>query len=79
MQSEFHSFKELFSQLGLSSTPEDIEDFISSHSPLPESVTLANASFWTGAQSEFLRQAIEEDSDWSEVVDELNVALRQKT
>lgn len=76
MQSEFHNFKELFSQLGLSNTQEDIEKFISSHKPLPESVALANAPFWSTSQSEFFRQAINEDSDWSEVVDELDAALR---
>ncbi|HFB65182.1 MAG TPA: DUF2789 domain-containing protein [Aeromonadales bacterium] len=76
MKAEYHSLNDLFLQLGLGNTDKDIDNFISSHSPLPESVALADAPFWTPAQAEFIREAIEEDSDWSEVVDELNAALR---
>ena len=50
MEHSFHSFSELFKQLGLENNPEEIEDF--------------------------LRETREADSDWSEVVDALNVALR---
>ena len=50
MEHPFHSFSELFKQLGLGSRHEEIESF--------------------------LREARESDSDWSEVVDALNVVLR---
>lgn len=35
------------------------------------------ASFWTQAQASFLREAIEEDADWVELVDQLDVMLRK--
>jgi hypothetical protein len=35
------------------------------------------ASFWTQAQASFLREAIEEDADWAELVDQLDVMLRK--
>ncbi|TBT33456.1 DUF2789 family protein, partial [Vibrio parahaemolyticus] len=34
------------------------------------------ASFWTHSQAAFLKQAIEEDADWAELVDQLDVMLR---
>jgi uncharacterized NAD(P)/FAD-binding protein YdhS len=40
-------------------------------------VLLADAPFWSFAQAVFLREVREADSDWSEVVDALNVALRK--
>ncbi|NMU76583.1 DUF2789 family protein, partial [Vibrio parahaemolyticus] len=33
-------------------------------------------SFWTMSQANFLKQAIEEDADWAELVDQLDVMLR---
>ena len=35
--------------------------------------------FWTQAQNEFfcVKQAIEEDADWAELVDQLDVMLRK--
>lgn len=76
MEAPIHSMKNLFAQLGLASDPDAIERFIATHSPLPESVELADAPFWTTAQSAFLREEILEDADWAEVVDQLNASLR---
>jgi hypothetical protein len=76
MEHPFHSFSELFKQLGLGSRHEEIEDFLSEHEPLPPGVLLSEAPFWSPAQAAFLREARDSDSDWSEVVDALNVALR---
>lgn len=78
MQPSFHFFSDLFAQLGLDNSPEDIEAFLNKHSPLPDEVILAEASFWSPSQADFLRQAQTADSDWAEVVDALNVALRAK-
>ncbi|USP15324.1 DUF2789 family protein [Vibrio gazogenes] len=36
------------------------------------------ASFWTASQSAFLKQTIEEDTDWTELVDQLDVMLRDE-
>ena len=71
-----HSMTDLFLQLGLPSEKADIERFISSHRPLPEDVRLAEASFWTSGQAQFLREEIRDDADWAELVDQLNLALR---
>ncbi len=76
MEHPFHSFSELFAQLGLGNSPEEIEDFLREHVPLPAGMVLSDAPFWSPAQAAFLREARDADSDWSEVVDALNVALR---
>lgn len=76
MEHSFHSFSELFKQLGLGSSHEEIEVFLREYAPLPVGMLLSDAPFWSSAQAAFLREARESDSDWSEVVDALNVALR---
>lgn len=77
MEHPFHPFHELFEQLGLSSSPAGISAFLQAHAPLPHEVALADAPFWTPAQAAFLREALLADSDWAEVVDALNAALRR--
>lgn len=76
MQDQFHSFSELFAQLGLDSDADAIEAFLSEHSPLHEHTELADAPFWNESQAQFLREALGSDSDWAEIVDALNLALR---
>jgi hypothetical protein len=76
MQDQFHSFSELFAQLGLDSDADAIESFLSEHSPLHENTELADAPFWNDSQAQFLREALSSDSDWAEIVDALNLALR---
>ena len=76
MEQAFHRFSELFAQLGLPSDESGIRHFIATHAPLPGDVDLADAPFWTPAQAAMLRDEIEDDADWAEVVDQLNVALR---
>ncbi len=76
MEQPFHNFSALFAQLGLGSSPEEIETFLLQHSPLSSEVKLADAPFWSPAQSDFLQQALYADSDWVEIVDHLDVMLR---
>lgn len=76
MEPPVHSMNGLFDQLGLPSDGAAIEGFIEAHSPLASDIDLADAPFWTPAQSAFLREEIAEDADWAEVVDELNARLR---
>jgi Protein of unknown function (DUF2789) len=76
MDKFFHRFSDLFSQLGLSSDPVSIRQFIQTHSPLNASVRLEDAHFWSSAQAALLRDQLLEDSDWAEAVDQLNLALR---
>jgi Protein of unknown function (DUF2789) len=72
-----HHFKDLFAQLGLPNDDAGIQHFIASHAPLPADFRLPEAPFWTPAQAAFLREAILQDSDWVDMVDQLSVALRQ--
>lgn len=78
METHDHSLPVLFDQLGLDSSDAAIQQFIRHHTPVPEHLELHAASFWSEAQAGFLRQAKEEDADWAEVVDQLNVMLRAR-
>ena len=37
-----------------------------------------NAPFWDEAQQHFLAESLAQDGDWSEVIDELDVRIRQR-
>ena len=75
MEPGVHSINSLFRQLGLPDSDTDIENFIHSHQPLPGSLCLQDATFWSPAQAEFLREALDDDADWAAVVDELDARL----
>lgn len=68
-----HSLGELFEQLGLD--PKHIESFVTSHT-LGPSVRLADAPFWNDSQASFIRESLEQDADWSELIDQLDSMLR---
>lgn len=74
METHKHDLSHLFRQLGYSGTSVDMEQFIAKHR-LERGVALADAVFWTPAQAHFLQRALADDSDWSEVVDDLAVRL----
>lgn len=78
MQPIVHPLSALFKQLGLPGDPESIERFIATHAPLPGDVRLSEAPFWTPSQAKFLREELQEDADWAEVVDQLNLMLREE-
>jgi Protein of unknown function (DUF2789) len=72
------TIEELFEQLGLSSQKIHMERFIERHQLKPGSV-LTDAIYWTADQKTFLIEAKEEDSEWSEVVDQLaNLLISNK-
>ncbi len=71
-----HNLSTLFDHLGLPSDAVAIKNFIHWHRPLDPKISPQQAPWWTPAQVEFLAQAIEEDSDWTEQVDELDTLLR---
>tara|TARA_R110000744_G_scaffold308704_1_gene416740 strand:+ start:3496 stop:3729 length:234 start_codon:yes stop_codon:yes gene_type:complete len=71
-----HDMTSLFAQLGIKNSDEEIESFIAIHRGIPEKKQLADADFWNTSQKQFLIEAIELDSDWSEVVDSLDAQLR---
>lgn len=68
MYTSAHTLSSLFAQLGLPDDPASIERFIASH-PLGPRDHVAKASFWTPAQSRFLRDALVADAEWVEAVD----------
>jgi len=78
MESSMHSLSNLFAQLGLLSDEFAIQRFIKTHSPLATNILLSDAPFWTPAQASFLREEILNDSDWAEVIDQLNAKLHSK-
>ena len=78
MEASLHSLNNLFAQLGLPSSDEEIETFIQTHSHLAGYITLAEAPYWTPAQAAFLREEILKDADWAEVIDQLNARLHKK-
>lgn len=76
MDTSLHTLENLFLQLGLDYTPAAIDAFISKNK-LPAEQPLEEAPFWTPSQSAFLRECLSEDSDWAEVVDQLNALLHE--
>ena len=77
MDTSKHSLITLFEQLGLPSGQSEVEHFIARHSPLPSEVAIQDAPFWSESQSHFLEEGLEDDSDWAEVIDELDALLRR--
>ena len=65
---------QLFEQLGLKSSNIAIARFIKHH-PLPKDANLQSATFWNTAQRQFLTDSLQQDSDWAEVVDQLDALL----
>ncbi|MBQ4800675.1 DUF2789 domain-containing protein [Pseudoalteromonas sp. MMG006] len=76
MDTTKHDINTLFAQLGLPNSEEQIDDFIANHK-LDDTTLLQNAPFWDEAQQHFLTESLEEDGAWSEVIDELDVRIRQ--
>jgi len=75
MDTSTHNLATLFEQLGLPSSEEAIQSFVAEHH-LPPETKISEADFWNATQAQFLAEALSDDSDWAEVVDELNALLR---
>ncbi|MEH6577772.1 MAG: DUF2789 domain-containing protein [Amphritea sp.] len=71
-----HTMNTLFAQIGLPDSDQYIQSFIDEHRRLDASIRLDQAPFWTASQAAFLKEAIEEDSDWAEIVDQFDSCLR---
>lgn len=69
-----HDLPALFAQLGLPSDMASINSFIASHE-LPPGTRLPFASFWTPAQCQFLKEALNDDAEWAEAADEMAMLL----
>lgn len=75
MYTEQANMTDLFQQLGLESDEASIDSFIDEHKGLNQSTYLHEAPYWNKAQQAFLKEAIIEDANWAEVIDELNIRL----
>lgn len=67
----------LFEQLGLEATEQAIQQFIQDHQ-LDEPTNIYQASFWSDAQRQFLKEKLQSDGEWALVVDQLNEALHEE-
>ena len=73
-----HTLDELFAQLGLPDSPADIRRFVNEHRPLPLTLNLSEAPFWTPSQVNFIREEWHADGgDWTQQIDTLNALLRE--
>jgi hypothetical protein len=68
----------LFDQLGLPSSDDDIAGFVERHQPVGDAVYLHQMSFFNKSQQAFLREAVENDADWAEVIDTLDSLIRRE-
>lgn len=76
MEATFHSLENLFLQLGLDNSSHAIDEFVQKNKLNPDQ-KLQDANFWTPAQSAFIQECLSADSDWAEVVDQLNAMLHE--
>ena len=68
--------EDLFEQLGLPSHQKAIDEFIQVHSGLAQRTHIEDAEFWSTQQADFIRNALGEDAEWAELIDQLNILLR---
>jgi hypothetical protein len=76
MEAPIHSVVSLFDQLGLDSSKEGINEFITKNGKLSGNIELHKASFWNISQATFLKNMLDDDADWAEIVDQLDAMLR---
>jgi hypothetical protein len=76
MEAPFHSLNNLFLQLGLAHDQQAIEQFIATNK-LNDNEKIEEAAYWTPSQAAFINECLTEDSDWAEVVDQLNALLHE--
>jgi len=71
------TMKDLFGQLGLDNSDSAIEKFIQQHKGMAKSQHIEDAPFWSPSQASFIKTSICDDSNWAEVIDQLNALLHQ--
>ena len=75
MDTSIHNIENLFLQLGLPNSGPAINAFYTNNR-LPKNIPLERAAFWSAGQAQFIHEALEQDSDWCEIVDQLDAQLR---
>ncbi|WP_422135689.1 DUF2789 family protein [Endozoicomonas sp. ALD040] len=78
MEPAHHTMNDLFDQLGLPSSDQEINAFIEEHKKMPHRVKIEHADFFSDSQQAFIQQAYNEDADWVVVIEHLDALLREK-
>jgi len=78
MEQPVHTLNGLFAQLGLPDSDADIAEFVERHKPVGRSTPLYQLSIFSSAQQSFLRESLQADADWAEVIDVLDGMLRHE-
>ena len=76
MESNHTKMQDLFAQLGLANDQASIDKFVSDNGGLARKTHIENAAFWSKPQAEFIKNALAEDAEWAELIDQLNTLLR---
>lgn len=76
METHNHNLNSLFEQLGIPSSDLQIVEFVVQHRPIADEIPIDEANFWNPSQASFLHSALEQNSDWAQVVDQLDAQLR---
>ena len=76
MNAHSHTLNELFLQLGLPHEDQDIEAFVKTHKLTEQTTPLYKASFWSSSQSVFIKECWQDDSEWCNQIDHLDLWLR---
>ena len=72
-----YTMNELFAQLGLPNSDQEIESFIIQNQ-LPEDKTLREAPFLDDQQRAFIQEEWKLDAVWALVIEELNALLHKQ-
>lgn len=76
METFDHNLKNLFSQLGLGSTDDQINQFIIKNK-FRKNENIEHAKCWSKTQSLFLEEGLQNDSEWSISIDLLSGMMRE--
>lgn len=71
-----HNMSGLFAQLGLDNTRSGIYHFVKANK-IQADVPIVEADFWSASQASFISDSLEQDGDWSEIIDQLDAMLRK--
>ena len=76
---QYTEFADLFAQLGLPNSAQDIREFVCANRPVPGHLLLAEAECFTPSQAAFLMEKRLQDSPtWTILIDKLNALLREQ-
>jgi hypothetical protein len=77
MDTTSNDLSHLFKQLGLPHDQEGIDYFVIQNK-LDKHTLITDADCWNSGQKAFLKEALLQDAQWSEVIDQLDVMMRAK-